>query len=372
MLETGVEADAVIIALQDAEHAPCAIACAEAGYAILCEKPLAPTAAACRAMVEAAQTNDVLFAVCHVLRYTPYITVLKSLLDSGRVGEIMSLDQLEPVGNLHYAHSYVRGNWRREDQSSSMLLAKSCHDLDVIRYLMQRTCLEVSSFGSLTYFTADHQPVGAAERCLDCRIEPACIYSAKKAYLDAAARGETGWPIDVLAAEPSPANVLAALRDGPYGRCVWACDNDVVDHQVVNMRFSGDRTATFTMTAFSEQRARETRIFGTLGEIFGDGNEIRIRDFRTGRTEIIPIDTANDGLMASGHGGGDEGVMKAFLAAVAANDPSLLLSGPEEALESHLMVFAAEEARRKGAVVSVHSADGAIARAEAATGRPPS
>jgi predicted dehydrogenase len=235
-------AEGVIITTPDSLHAEPAVAFANLGYHILLEKPMAPDAADCRRIVAAAQANRILFAVCHVLRYTAYTQKVKQIVDSGQLGDIVSLQHLEPVGYWHQAHSYVRGNWRSERQSSAMLLSKSCHDLDWIRYIVGRRCTQVSSFGSLTHFRAENRPPGAAERCLECGSEPTCPYSARKIYLGRVQRGETGWPVNVLTPDLTVAGVTDALRTGPYGRCVYACDNDVVDHQVVNMLFEGGTT----------------------------------------------------------------------------------------------------------------------------------
>jgi len=287
------------------------------------------------------------------MRYTAYTRRLKSVLDSGVIGQVVSVQHLEPVGYWHQAHSFVRGKWRNEAESSSMLLAKSCHDLDWLRYIMGARCLKVSSFGSLYHFRKDSKPAGAADRCLDCPVEPRCPYSAKKIYLGRFARGHTGWPVNVLAPEVTEESLTEALRTGPYGRCVYACDNDVVDNQVVNMEFEGGRTATFTMTAFHPGGDRKTRIFGTRGYIEGDGNTIRHSDFLTDKTETIQANAGAEGTVKSGHGGGDYGLAQSFLAAVANNDPSKVLTGPAESLETHLMVFAAERSRLEGRVVDI-------------------
>ena len=348
-------ADGVIIATMDAMHVEPAEAFADKGYQILLEKPMAPTADHCRRIVEAAEKNDVLLAVCHVMRYTDYSQKLKELLDAGRAGEIVTIQHLEPVGYWHQAHSFVRGNWRNEGESAFMLLAKSCHDLDWLRYVMGSACLRVSSFGSLKHFRRECKPDGAADRCLDCGVEPTCPYSARKIYLGRVAKGHTGWPVDVLTPDPTEESVTEALRTGPYGRCVYECDNDVVDHQVVCMEFEGDRTAAFTMTAFNEAGHRRTSIFGTRGEIYGDGKTIRVFDFLTDEKETFDTET-DDASVLGGHGGGDYRLMQSFVAAVADNDPGRILSGPQETLNSHLMVFAAETARREGRVVGVQTA----------------
>jgi len=346
-------ADAAIIATQDDMHAGPAIALARKGYHILLEKPMAPTARDCRRIVAAIVGNRVVFAVGHVMRYTRYTQALKGVLDSGVIGDIVSLQHLEPVGYWHQAHSFVRGNWRNEGLSSPMLLAKSCHDLDWIRYVMGVPCRRVSSFGSLRHFRKEEQPEGAADRCVDCTVEGACPYSALKIYgRDRLEKGHTGWPLDVLTPEPTAESVDEALRTGPYGRCVYACDNDVVDHQVVNMEFEDDRTASFTMTAFNKAGHRKTRIFGTRGEVYGNGQTIEVFDFLTDQTEVIDT-SKTDASILGGHGGGDYGLMHSFVTAVAEGDQSRILSGPQETLESHLMVFAAEEARRQGTVVPI-------------------
>ncbi|MBE1591107.1 Gfo/Idh/MocA family protein [Nonomuraea angiospora] len=345
------QADAVIIATQDRDHVEPAVRFAELGYDILLEKPMAVSEDDCRRIVEAAGRSDAVFAVCHVLRYTPYTRALKALLDEGRIGEIAGIQHLEPVGWWHQAHSYVRGNWRRSDESTFMLLAKSCHDLDWLVYLTGRQVTRVSSFGGLKHFRPDNRPEGAADRCLDCAVEARCPYSAKRIYLPLAGRAE--WPVTVLTDDVSEAGVLAALRTGPYGRCVYACDNDVVDHQVVNMEFEGGTTASFTMTGFTPALHRQTRIFGTRGWIEGDGDRLTVFDFVTGREEIVEARPTGDATARGGHGGGDEALVDAFLTAVATRDRSPILSSPGESLHSHLIAWAAERSRLRGETVTV-------------------
>lgn len=339
-------ADAVVIATPDAQHRDPAVAFANQGYDILLEKPLAPDPESCQQIVDAVVANKSIFAVCHVLRYTRYTQRLKALITSGLIGDIVSIQHLEPVGYWHYAHSFVRGNWRNEAESSCMLLAKSCHDIDWLRYIMGDRCVQVSSYGSLLHFRKEQKPAAAGEarRCLDCAYEPDCPYSAKRFYQKQLREGKTGWPLDVITTDFSAAGVEAALRHGPYGRCVYECDNDVVDHQVVNLQYEHGATASFTMIATSEIRDRETIIFGTQGELRGNGKQIIHYDFLTEQTHMYEIEHLAG---ESGHGGGDYGVMKSFVSAVTQRDPSLILSGPAESLETHLTVFAAEQARRE-------------------------
>lgn len=343
-------ADAVIIATQDKMHAEPAAAFADLGYHILLEKPMAPNVEDCQRIVDAIKRNGIHCAVCHVLRYTRYTQKLKSIIDSGVIGDVVNIQRLEPVGFWHQAHSFVRGNWGNEAESGFMLLTKSCHDLDWISYLMGVPCLAVSSFGTLKHFKSEERPDGSADRCLDCKVEEQCPYSAKRIYMTALERGHTGWPVDVLVPDPTVETVLEALRTGPYGRCVYACDNDVVDNQVVNFLFEGGRTASFTMVAFTEMGHRQTGIFGTRGQLTGDGRMIKHYDFLTDYTTLIDSE-ASDASILAGHGGGDFGLMESFIRTVAHNDAQYNLSGPDASLESHLMVFAAERARREASVV---------------------
>ena len=238
-----------------------------------------------------------------------------------------------------------------------MLLAKSCHDLDWLRFIMAQPCKSVHSFGTLFHFNAKEKPAGAADRCINCprEIESACPYSAYKIYFrERFCKGGVGWPVNVLTPEVTRETLAEALRKGPYGRCVYACDNDVVDNQVVNMIFENGATASMTMTAFNAHSGRKTRIFGTLGEIDTDSRIIKVTHFLDDSVREVDTETANDGGILSGHGGGDFGLMDAFVRALAENDPNQILSGVDETLESHLMVFAAEESRRKGSVESLN------------------
>jgi predicted dehydrogenase len=343
-------ADAVVIATQDRDHVEPALAFAGLGYHILLEKPMATTQAECEAIVAAAKRGRVLLTVCHVLRYTPYTSALQELLASGKYGEIASISRLEPVGWWHQAHSFVRGNWRNEAESSPMLLAKSCHDIDWIRHVIGRRCTRVSSFGSLMHFRAEHRPAGAGDRCVACGVEDSCAYSALRFYTDRLNSGDEGWPLDVLTPYPSRESVRAALETGPYGRCVYASDNDVVDHQVVNMEFDGGATAALTMTAFTQPRPRQDSIFCTGAEITGDGHHIEVFDFLTGQTTTIDTNTVGGEDADEGHGGGDSGLVEMFLRAVANDDPSLV-SDPHEDLQSYRIVFAAERSRRSGETI---------------------
>ena len=349
-----LDLDAVVVATPDRQHTEPALAFLGRGLPLLLEKPMAPTEAEARSIVEAAERAGVIVCVAHVLRYSAYTATVKDLLDAGAIGDVVSIEHLEPVGWWHQAHSFVRGNWRREDGSNPMLMAKCCHDVDWLGYLVGRPATRVSSFGSLTHFTADNRPAGAGERCLDCAVEPDCPYSAKKIYLDhvhepAAQR----WPLSVLALHVTEESITSALREGPYGRCVYACDNDVVDHQVVNLEYEGGVTASLTMTAFTPMGFRRTRVFGTRGTIEGDGYSVTVLDFLTGRTSTTQVVDPTDPEAGEGHLGADAALTRSFLAAVAEDDPSRVLTSPRVSLHSHATVWAAERARHRGTVEPV-------------------
>ncbi|MDG6105815.1 Gfo/Idh/MocA family oxidoreductase [Dactylosporangium aurantiacum] len=346
-------ADVAVVATQDRLHVGPAVALAGLGYHLLLEKPMAPTEAEARRIADAVAAAGVIGAVCHVLRYTSYTRALRALLTSGRIGALVSVQHLEPVGWWHQAHSFVRGNWRREADSGPMLLTKSCHDLDWLAYVVGAAPRSVASFGGLAHFRPEHRPAGAGERCVACAVEAACPYSAVRLYTRCLDDAEE-WPLNAVTTGRTHEAVLLALRDGPYGRCVYGCDNDVVDHQVVALQYDSGVTATFTMTAFTPMQRRQTRLFGTHGSVDGDGRLLRVTDFRTGAAETIDTQEGDGGAHAgAGHDGGDASLVAAFLAAVAAGDPALLSSDMATSLASHRVVWAAERARTAHTVVTL-------------------
>ncbi|XP_054857910.1 uncharacterized protein LOC129344994 isoform X2 [Eublepharis macularius] len=350
-------ADAVIIATPDRLHKAPAVAFAQKGYHILLEKPMAVTPEDCKEIVLACKTHNCILVVCHVLRYHPVTLKIKELLDAGTIGDICHIQHMEPVGFWHFAHSFVRGNWRNEAESTFSLLAKSCHDIDLINFWMGgKRCLKISSFGSLSHFTKDHKPQGAASRCLDCPVEQNCPYSAQKVYLKPAEQGNFHWPVSVVCSsgEYDIEALTDALRHGPYGRCVYECDNDVVTNQVVNMEFEGGRTAAFTMIAFTERLGvRKTTIYGTKGQLSCRGSgPVKVFDFLQRKKLTFQPERAFSVVgCLGGHDGADFDLMESFVAAVADNNPSLIRSGAEDTLNSHLLVFEAERARKENRVV---------------------
>ena len=341
-------ADVAIICTQDDDHAAPAIRALELGYHVLLEKPMSNNEEECRAIEAAARKAGRRLSICHVLRYTPFYMTLKALIDKGEIGEVCAVDQIENVGYWHQAHSFVRGNWRSSAESSPMILAKSCHDMDIILWLIGRRCERLSSFGSLRHFNRENMPEGAPERCLDgCPHAEECPYYAPKIYMDMT---KTGWPIDIITTDFSEEGRTKALKEGPYGRCVYRCDNDVVDRQVVNMEFEGGAVASFTMMGLSADFSRQLKIFGTKGQIQADMGTREIVLHRFGEEKrTVPLDMGGN---MSGHGGGDYGLMRDFL--------SVLREGGESrtsaaiSLQSHLMCFAAERSRVEHRVIELN------------------
>ena len=344
-------ADVMIVSTQDRQHVDEAVKALEKGYHLLVEKPISPDLAQCRALLKKAHETKRVVIVCHVLRYTKFYAALEALLRRGDIGKIETLDAVEHVAYWHYAHSYVRGNWRRSEEASPMILAKSCHDMDIMRWLVGEECLRVSSYGSLDYFKPACAPKGAEKRCLDgCACKGSCPYDAEKIYLENERSGlrkaGPGWPCSVLAGDPTEESIYDALRTGPYGRCVFYSDNNVVDHQTVNMEFKNNITATFTMTAFTQTCHRTVKLTGTLGEVEGDLEENKLCVRRFGQPdEVIDLGaTANE---FAGHGGGDMGMME-YLCDLVARGGSEGLTSVDASVESHVMALAAEASRLDG------------------------
>jgi predicted dehydrogenase len=338
-------ADAVLNPTQDAQHAASALAALARGYHMLLEKPMATTLPECIAIDAARQQHGRIVSVCHSLRYQAIYRQVKSLIDSGAIGDIISIDQLEAVDPVHQAHSYVRGSWANEQRSTFMLLAKSCHDVDILVHLVGNPVTRVSSFGSLSHFTKAKQPPGAPHRCTDgCPVESICPYSSLKMYVD----GPWGKPLGLETA--SRPRRLEFVQTSKYGLCVYDTDNDVVDHQVVSFEFAGGITGTFTMTAFAKA-GRQLRVHGSRGEIRVniDEHKIRLRQFWGEQAEQTIVVPTEEGT----HGGGDDKVMQNFIHAVGTGDASKILTGTDVSLQTHAATFAAELSRRQGRIVTM-------------------
>ena len=298
-------ADVLILATQDRQHVAQALVALEKGYDILLEKPISPFLDDCKALRAAVKRTGRFVLVCHVLRYTTFYRTVKKAIDDGKIGDIVSVQAIENVGYWHMAHSFVRGNWRNSDVESPMILQKCCHDFDIYGWLIGKKCIGVSSFGNLRYFRKECAPEGATERCYNCPHRGACVYSAEKIYFDQAdigfRLGNTGWPIDILAENPTEEKINSALKTGPYGRCVFHCDNNVVDHQVCNLLFEDGVTVDFSMCGFTAKNCRQCKIMGTKGEIVADQlqNIVSVQPFGENAT-IYDINKIADDLSEIG------------------------------------------------------------------------
>ena len=342
-------ADAVVIATPDDRHYdPCMKALAQ-GYDVLLEKPVAPTAKECKAIREMTKKTGRIVAVCHVLRYAPYFMALRDVVRSGAIGDVVSIQHMEPIQYAHMAHSYVRGNWRSSKETTPIILAKSCHDLDILRWIIDKPCKTISADGDLYFFKKENAPKDAPLHCTEgCPHQNECPYNALDIYV----KQKLHLGVFDLKGSKDPDLILSRLKDpryDSYARCVFHCDNDQPDHYVANMLFGDNITASFTMDAFSPKGGRRTRIMGTMGFIEGDMKEFTVTDFLTRTPKVWNMKVAEIPEYAqSGHGGGDHRLVRDFLEAVDRQDPSHLSSSIDVSIESHLMGFAAERSRRSG------------------------
>ena len=330
-----------------------AVAALKKGYHLLLEKPIATRLEDVQLIERTAREMGRRVVVCHVLRYAPFFDEIRRAIEGGEVGEVMCVQALENVGYWHQAHSFVRGNWRKESESTFMLLAKCCHDLDYLVWLTGQRCARVSSFGSLRHFRRENAPAGAAARCTaGCAAKEGCPFDAEKIYLTnentGVLHGNTDWPCNILALEPTEASIREAIEHGPYGRCVYACDNDVVDSQIVNMEMEDGTMCQLMMTAFCEHGGRSIRVMGTRGCIEGDmdRNVITVKPFGL-PARVIDINLTGRDL--AGHGGGDGVMVEEVIRMLGeTGKPTPRMTTLEASCESHYIAFAAEMSRLSG------------------------
>ena len=339
-------ADVAFICTPDHLHYDHAMAALRKNYHLLLEKPISPTVQQCRDIEALAKANSRHVMVAHVLRYTVFYQKVKELIDSGVIGEVGCIQANEQVGYWHQAHSFVRGNWRNTAESNPMILAKCCHDMDMMLWLAGKHCKRVTSFGSLKHFKPEYAPAGAPARCTDgCPVAETCPYNAETYYMGRLAKGYKGWPVCIVATDPTPEKVLKALQTGPYGRCVYHCDNDVVDRQIVNMELEGGLTVSFVMCGLTAIGGRDIQVMGTHGEIYGQlhKNLITVKPFG-GTPYTIDITQLTTDL--TGHSGGDARMVEDYLKLLAGEgEAAQALTTISESVESHLVAIAAEESR---------------------------
>lgn len=349
LLSLGKIADAAIIATMDRDHYGHVMAALDCGYDILLEKPISPDPKACLEIEAKANALGRKITVCHVLRYTNFFGALKDLLDNGDLGKVVAIKHSENIGNFHMAHSFVRGNWRNDILSSPIIMQKSCHDLDILLWLTGAHCKKVAAFGSLSYFREANAPAGSSDRCLTCPVAESCRFDARKCYLPTLGQ----WPTDVVCLEQTEQALLEALKTSPYGRCVYRCDNNVCDHMSILMEFDGGITATFSLTAQTSACHRHIHIMCEDGEIIADdgAREIRVLRHVSSQADTFDEQIIHVRTNASGHGGGDAGIMEDFTASLA--DSAETRSSISRSVESHLMACAIEHARLTGTVVDM-------------------
>ena len=333
-------ADIMVIATQDAQHKDHAIRAMELGYDLLLEKPISNKLEDIVVIEQTAKKLGRRVIVCHVLRYTVFYKQIKRLIDEGICGRVRSIEAMEQVGYYHYAHSFVRGNWHKEADSSPMILAKCCHDMDILQWLVGKECKKVSSFGSQSYFTAEHCPEGATDTCFDCKLD--CPFHAPRFYVGRIPK----WPTTILQPEPTEENILQTLRETNYGKCVFKMDNDVVDHQTVSMQLEDGVTVTFQMVGFTNNQTRTIRVMGTEGEIWGDFHDNILYYQRFGETEAKSIDLTQLCNDFTGHGGGDAGLIYDVIRLYRGDDfDTSSVTFLDRSAQSHYLAFAAEKSR---------------------------
>lgn len=344
-------ADCILICTQDTMHYEPVKEAFEKEYHILCEKPMSPNKEELIEIGYLAEQSDKVLSICHVLRYSPFFTKIKDIIDKGMIGKLATIQHIESIGYWHMAHSFVRGNWRNKELSSPIILQKCCHDMDIITWLVGSRCKSVSSYGNLLHFTKDNAPKDAPKYCMDgCSERDNCPFFAPRFYLEHPKAYTDGFA-KVVSLDTSRQGILKELEKGPYGRCVYHCDNDVVDNQVVNLQYENGVTVSFTMCAFSNKCERIINIMGTKGQIRGnmEENTIEVVDFVTGRTTKIELH-----VPATGHSGSDVSMMKDFVSLVALDGNNECKSSALEAIQSHLIALAAEESRLyKGKVIKL-------------------
>jgi len=339
-------ADAAFVCTKEQCHSGPALAAMEKGYHILLEKPIDMRLDSCLHIADRARDYEKTFMLCYVLRYAPFYMELKRLLCEGAVGEIISIEHFEGVGVMHFTHSFVRGNWRREDEAGPIILSKSCHDFDLVCWLTDSGCKTVASTGGLRHFVPENRPSGAPDRCLDgCPARDTCMFYAPRVY----SREHSGYASAVISPlDASMEGKLEALKAGPYGRCVYACDNDVCDHQLTQLSFRNGIAVAFTLSAFTPAFSRETVITGTKGMLRGvaDSNTIEHTAFLSGNCASYHVSAVEDR-----HNVGDYNIVADFVHCAGGSGEGR--ASVKYAAQSHILAFAAEEARKTGKTVHV-------------------
>ena len=354
-------AQAALNGTMDQLHYRSTMTLLEVGYDVLLEKPIAQAEQHVRDLIVLANHHNRTVMVCHVLRYTPFYRKIKDMLDDGAIGSIVGMTTNENVSYHHMAVAFIRGRWRKTE-TNPILLAKCCHDLDMIAWLMTGVqAKRVASFGELSQFKPAKAPPGSARRCLDgCETESTCQYSARANYVTQGLWSHHVWgSLDSIDSATEEQKLESLRTDNPFGRCVWHCDNDVVDHQTVIVEFANGTTATHNMFCATSRPTRTIHILGADGEIEGDFQEglIKLRTPHKGKAheykeEVIDVNIIGD-EGESGHGGGDTALIGDFVSVMHGNEPSKSVTNIQDSLTGHLIAFAADTSMREHRVVEM-------------------
>ncbi len=343
LFSKGKIADACFICTQDRMHIEPLFMAMECGYHIMLEKPISTCVEELIEIENATKNYDKVFITAYVLRYTPFIEKIKALIDSQAIGSVVTIGHNENEGFWHHAHSYVRGEWSKASEASPLIVAKSCHDFDLILYLVNSKCTSVSSYGSNTFFVPSNAPGEVPLRCTDgCQFAENCAYNAIELYT----KGPARYFVHKFECENNDEQIVEALKSNPFGRCIYKCDNDVCDHQVVNLQFENGATAVFTLSAFSMENTRTIKIMGTKGEIGGcmEKGIITLKTFGDLREQVFHVDKGE-----TRHCGGDGGLVEHFVSLIKNGE-----NGTDKTMfESHRIAFAAEESRITGKTVDL-------------------
>lgn len=340
--------DAVFICTQDAQHYADAMRALELGYDVCLEKPAAVTIEQCIGIRDKARELGRKVMLTHVLRYAPFFIKIKELIDGGGFGKVMTINLTENIAYWHFALGFVRGPWRNMEESTPTIVAKCCHDLDLLVWFMGEKCKAVSSYGGLSYYKAENAPKGSAEHCADCQpaVKEKCLYNSYKIYPERVKNPVVGGMSGI---DIHNVNSVLDSKSHPWSRCVFHSDNDAVDHQVVNMLFESGATAHLTMTAFSNECYRYIKVHGTQGEAYGNLDDGILYYTAYGKPrEVIDLNKTTDVTLADGHGGGDLFLYKDFCDYIAGKATSRSRTSIETSIESHIIGFKAEESRKLG------------------------
>jgi len=338
--------DGAVIATQEDQRLDPIQFAMEQNWHILVEKPLCTNPQDMIKLYDATKDYAKIIIVCHQMRLTPVFKTIKSLIDSGKYGEVVTIHHSECLCYSHMAHSFVRG-FLNNSRLTTMLLSKSCHDLDIISYLLNRKAEKICSFGALNYFTKANCPENAPKFCLQgCPHSQSCPYSVLKLYFNDDTDQAYLRQMGVVRDKDHLRELLSSNR---FGKCVFQSDNDVVDNQTVQILFEGGVTVGFAMCGHNGVERRITKISMTNGEIecdFSDGL-IKVWSFEPLQKDTIEL------AIKGTHGGGDRAIMDNFIDAIESGDKSGLLTPIQDSLQGHMMVFAAEESRKTGMVIDL-------------------